>query len=45
MNHLLIHINRDFKRRLNKDKGSQVHTTELQSKRNQTVKPRWARQR
>ena len=41
MNHLLVHIDRDKKKEINKDKDSAVHTTEYGSKQIQ-VKPRWA---
>ena len=42
MYHLLVNTNRDIKRRWNKEKCSTVYTTVYQSKRNPTVKPRWA---
>ena len=32
-----------YKKKINKDKDSTVHTTEYRSKRNPTVKPRWVR--
>ena len=39
MNHLLVHTNRDIKRRLSSNKDLTVHTTEYWSKRNPTIKP------
>ena len=44
MHHLIEHINQDITKRQSKDKESTVNKTEYQSKRNPTVKPRWARQ-
>ena len=38
MYHLLVHTNRDIKRRENKYKDSTLHTTACQSVRNSTVK-------
>ena len=42
MYHLLLNTNRGIKS-INEDKDSTVYTTKYRSKRNPTVKPRWAR--
>ena len=41
---LFVHINQDIKKEIYKNKDSTVYITEYWSKRNQTVKPGWARQ-